>query len=306
MSETDSADLESTDSTDGFEQAFDAYANGEEPPAAKEDTETSSEGETASNQSDVLEDEEASAAQDETDTPSPEDLTERLKALEAENEKLRHAEASQRGRLGAYQRQINELQRKMQEAEKSASGSDDSDAEKRQAAADAAGVEDWEALKSEFPEVAKALDARLRSEAQQREADRQRQAQLEQQIAELQSAVEPMQQQAEAQQLAREEEALTQRHPDWREVVATPEFAEWLERQPERLRVLVQSTDAAEAAALVDLYKSQLPPAQTQQERNDKRQERLAAAQSIPRRGGVQKSGVPEDFEAAFDHYAER
>lgn len=305
MSETDSAELEGAASTDDFEQAFDAYASGEQPPEPEGDL--APEDESTSGQSDASDTDVPSTPEDE-DTPvsDSEDLTERLKALEAENEKLRHAEASQRGRLGAYQRQINELQRKMQETESRSSGRDDSDAEKRQAAADAAGVEDWEALQSEFPEVAKALDARLRSEAEQREADRQRQAQLEQRIAELQSAVEPIQQQAEAQQLKREEEALTERHPDWREVVAAPAFAEWLEHQPERLRSLVESTNAAEAAALVDLYKSQLPPEQNRDERTDKRQERLAAAQSIPRRGGGQKSGVPEDFEAAFEHYAER
>lgn len=286
-------------SEDDFETAFAQYAKGEkqEPETADpEVTEPDVEGEQPA--------EEGESA-DEEKPQDNDDVIERLKALEAENERLKHSEASQRGRLGAYQRQINALQSKLH-ADQNTSGNDaKSDDAKRQEAADAAGVKDWEALKEDFPEVAKALDARLESEKKQIEADRQRQAQLEQQIAELQSAVQPIQQQAQDQYLKTQVDALSARHPDWREVVSAPAFAEWLDQQPESLKRLAQSNDAAEAAALMDLYKSHNGTSGAADSNSaDKRQERLASAQSVPRRGSTPKQGVPDEFEAAFAHYA--
>jgi chromosome segregation ATPase len=273
-----------------FEAAFAEYA-GDEPKTPEEAPAEASEGEQ----------DEPEAATEEQ--PGDNDLAQRLAALEAENEKLKHSEASQRGRLGAYQRQINQLQSQLQQTQNTPGNDSKSDEQKRQEAADAAGVKDWEALKEDFPEVAKALDARLESEKRQIEQDRQRQAQLEQQIAELQSAVQPIQQQAQDQYLKTQVDALSARHPDWREVVSAPAFAEWLNQQPESLRRLTESNDAAEAAALMDLYKSQNGQA-VESDSADKRQERLASAQSVPRRGSTPKQGVPDEFEAAFAHYA--
>jgi len=278
---------------DDFEAAFAEYAKGEESenPLTPQPDEP-----------------EADEADGEAPAPAPgdEDLSTKLAALEAENQKLKHSEASQRGRLGAYQRQINELQSKLQTPQNTP-GKPSSEEQARQDAADAAGVKDWEALKSDFPEVANALDARLESEKRQIEADRQRQAQLERRIEELSTAVQPIQQQAQENYLRTQVDALSARHPDWQEVVAAPAFAEWLNQQPESLRSLTESNDAAEAAALMDLYKSQTGGALDSREGTpDKRQERLAAAQTVSRRGAAPKGGVPDEFEAAFDHYASK
>ena len=274
---------------DDFETAFAEYATGEAPaenPLANEN-------------------DEPEAEEEQTEQPGDEDLSAKLAALEAENQKLKHSEASQRGRLGAYQRQINQLQSKLEQP-KNTSGKESAEDQARQDAAEAAGVKDWQALQEDFPEVAKALDARLESEKRQIEADRQRQAQLEQRIEELQSAVQPIQQQAQDNYLRTQVDALSARHPDWQEVVAAPAFAEWLNQQPQSLRSLTESNDAAEAAALMDLYKGQTGQLDSREGTPDKRQERLASAQTVSRRGTAQKGGVPEDFEAAFDHYASK
>jgi len=277
-------------SEDEYETAFAEYATGEvsnDAPEADDAAET------------------PEAEQEPAEQPGEEDLAKRLAAIEAENQKLKHSEASQRGRLGAYQRQINQLQAQLQQTQAPAGQSNVSDDQKRQEAAEAAGSEDWESLKQDFPEVAKALEARLSAEAQRLEADRQRQAQLEQRLEQLQTAVEPIQEQAQSQYLKTQVSALEARHPDWQEVVAAPAFTEWLNQQPESLRRLTESNDAAEAAALMDLYKSQAG-GEAAASNPDRRQERLASAQSVPRRGGAPKAGAPEDFEAAFNHYAKK
>ena len=296
--------------SDDFETAFAEYAGGkaaeepadetptEEAPGANADEEA--QGHTIGREEDQQEPEPEPEPQD--------DVAKRLEALEAENQKLKHSEESQRGRLGAYQKQINALQRELETRQNTPQEppvEDDSD--RRQEAAEAAGVEDWEALKSDFPEVANALDARLEAESKRIEADRQRQAQLEQRLAELQNAVQPIQQQAHDQYLRGQMDALSARHPDWREVVSAPEFAEWLNQQPASLRKLTESDDAAEAAALMDLYKGQMGRAEPADGNStDRRQERLASAQSVPRRGAAPKGGAPDDFEAAFNHYAKK
>jgi len=283
--------------SDDFETAFAEYAGGEAAEAPADDPPTDEESPEPAETAPEGDDQNADGSTGE------DDVSARLKALEAENQKLKHSEASQRGRLGAYQRQINQLHSQLQQVQSTA-GESKSEDQKRQDAADAAGVKDWESLKEDFPEVANALDARLQTEAKQREEDRQRQAQLEQQIAQLQSAVQPIQQQAQDQYLKSQVDALSARHPDWQEVVAAPAFAEWLNQQPESLRRLTESNDAAEAAALMDLYKSQAKGAGGNSA--DKRQERLASAQTVSRRGTSPRGGAPDDFEAAFDHYAKK
>jgi len=283
--------------SDDFETAFAEYAGGEAAEAPADDPPTDEESPEPAETAPEGDDQNADGSTGE------DDVSARLKALEAENQKLKHSEASQRGRLGAYQRQINQLHSQLQQVQSTA-GESKSEDQKRQDAADAAGVKDWESLKEDFPEVANALDARLQAEAKQREADRQRQAQLEQQIEQLQSAVQPIQQQAQDQYLKSQVDALSARHPDWQEVVAAPAFAEWLDQQPESLRRLTESNDAAEAAALMDLYKSHAKGSGGNSA--DKRQERLASAQTVSRRGTSPRGGAPDDFEAAFDHYAKK
>lgn len=281
--------------TDDFDSAFDEFANKDsdeprepaEPPAP--DGESQDRGDSGG---DDLADKLA-----------------KLETLEQENQRLKHSEASQRGRLGAYQRQINELQRQMQERQQAAQqapqtpehGGQGSDEDtQRQDMAESMGMDDWDAFKEDFPDMAKAFEARLA-------ADRQERTQLEREVAELRSAVQPIQQQAQEQHLQAQEDALAARHPDWREVVAAPQFAEWLNQQPESLQRLTASDDAAEAAALLDMYQAQAgsqPGTDSRAATHDRRHQRLANAQGVSRRGAAPRSGAPDDFDAAFDHYA--
>lgn len=293
-----------TDADDDFDAAFAEFAGGER------DAEPDTSGDFEGGEEEGPEDE-APPGDGEEDhgAGGGGDLEARLKALEEENQRLKHSDSSQRGRLGAYQRQINELQRQMQsrqppgqaqQPDQHGGQSPGSDDQQKQAAAEAMGLEDWEALKEDWPDMARALEARL-------EADRQERARLEREVAELRSTVQPIQQQAQEEHLRAQEDALTARHPDWREVVAAPAFAEWLNQQPESLQSLASSEDAAEAAALLDMYRVQAgPPAQagSREGTPDKRQQRLAAAQTVGRRGAPRQGAVDDDFDAAFDHYA--
>jgi len=294
--ETDAVD----DNEQDFEAAFEEYAKGSTPADERDeyhadrDTPPAEDGEPQELSDNTDEDQESEA-----------DVSERLQQLEAENERLRHSDASQRGRLGAYQRQINELQRKAQELEaakqKSPDGEAQSDDQQRQDMAESMGMEDWETFKEDFPDMARAFEARLSK-------DQQRQAQLEQEIADLRSTVQPIQQQAHEQQLQTEYARLESRHTDWREVVNAPEFQEWLQSQNPSIQQLAGSDSADDASALLDFYKGATGAGagddNSRASQHDKRQSRLANAQTVSRRGAGQRSGAPDDFDAAFEHYA--
>lgn len=288
---------------DDFNSAFDEFAGGERDDKPRSTDADFDEGEQLPEE---VQGSESDSADDQDDADA---MTERERELQEQLERLRHSEASQRGRLGAYQRQINELQRQVQgrqQAARQAPQQDDtigegaSDDQQRQDMASAMGSDDWQTFAEDFPDMARALETRLH-------ADRQERAQLEQRLAEYEPALQSIQQQAHEQHLQVQEDALSARHPDWREVVAAPAFVEWLNQQPESLQRLTASDDAAEAAALLDLYRSHTGaagPAESRTGTPDRRQQRLAAAQSVGRRGAPRKAQVADDFDAAFDHYA--
>lgn len=279
-------DQEPQDTHDDFDAAFGEYA-GAEP-----DDDTGSA---------PAEDDHRDDGAESHDDEQP-DISERLSQLEQENQRLKHSEASQRGRLGAYQRQINDLTRQAQtrqQQEVQAGGREQHDDNRREAAAQEMGSEDWQAFKEDFPDMARAVEARL-------DTDRQQQAELQQQLQQLQSTVQPIQQQAYEQQVQAEYARLEDRHNDWQGVVQSRGFQQWLQQQNPAIQQLADSQSADDASALLDFYK-QLSPGGG--ERNtapaaDKRQSRLASAQTVSRRGAAQRSGTPDDFDAAFAHYA--
>jgi hypothetical protein len=161
------------------------------------------------------------------------------------------------------------------------------------------GVDDWKEFKEDFPDMARAFESRLK-------ADQHKQAQLQQEVAELRSTVQPMQEQAHQQQLQSEYARLEGRHSDWREVVNAPEFDSWLDTQNPGIQALKNSDSADDASALLDFYKATNATSDenSRAPKHDKRQARLANAQTVSRRGAATRGGAPEEFDAAFEHYA--
>jgi len=279
-------DAIASDDEQDFESAFEEYSKASTPADERDEYDRNAEPDDDAGEDD-----------------QPGDLSEKLKTLETENERLRHSDASQRGRLGAYQRQINEHQRKAKELESAKPVTQEDkpqdDDQQRQGMADSAGVDDWTEFKEDFPDMARAFESRLK-------ADQAKQAQLQQEVAELRSTVQPMQEQAHQQQLQSEYVRLDGRHTDWREVVNAPEFDTWLKTQNPTIQALAGSESADDASALLDFYKgtSGTGDENSRAPKHDKRQSRLANAQTVSRRGAATRSGAPEEFDAAFEHYA--
>lgn len=150
---------------------------------------------------------------------------------------------------------------------------------------------------------------------------------IEQQRSELtsvRSVVETMTEQQQAAVIATETRALEERHPDWRQIAQSPDFAGWLEVQPDNIQRLASSWDARETSVVLTLFKAeqvgdqgQSPPPSPTPAATDERKaeaEATGARRSLQLEGGRDvrsrpapaASGPPEDFDAAFAYYAEK
>lgn len=227
-------------------------------------------------------------------------------AAQEQIRKLEQAERSNRGRLSAFQRQINELREKAEQPPKPAA---QEAADQGKPAPDGAGKEadgflgseEWSSFQDEYPEVAGPLSKVIGS----------LQARLERQDKELTAIGSERRTAALREQAA----ALEEEHPDWQTVAADPGFADWLHGQPRHIQEAAyrnanEIVDAAEAADVVGRFKAFRSEKTGNQARQNtagngagpgnsrlagKRQRQLESAAASRTRGPGVVSGIPED-----------
>lgn len=183
------------------------------------------------------------------------------------------------GRVGAIQR---ELQLQRNAAEQAAKAVSEAPT-KQQMAEAAQDDEAWSELKDEFPEWAEALEKRT--------------GKLEKKFSEQIESLRQQQPQApDLSALRREydQKLLTVKHPTWRELVASPEYQEWLNKQPGDVRQkALESTDALECIEVLDQFTAVKSPVR---DVVDKRKERLANSVSAPSGGRPVRSKSIDDM----------
>ena len=278
--------------------------------AAAEDAAKPDDDEAGSAESGDKSPDEESSADELWATATPEQ-----QAAQAQIKKLEQSDRSSRGRLGAMQRQINELSRKPDTppAADDAAGDDKGEA-------DATGylaTENWKSFKEEYPEVAGPVGELLAG----------MQATIDRNDKELAAIGDDRRQHAVDEQQV----LLEQEHSDWHEVISADEgapFESWLNDQPRHIREAgrrnaKEIVDAAEAADLVSRFKAfrsdavdEEPPADEPKPEDgkgtgtarlsDKRQRQLATASSTRTGGlgaahGIPEDGDPQDIWNAFD-----
>jgi len=211
----------------------------------------------------------------------------------AEQERLRHSVHSNAGRVSALQRKINELESQLGRQISAAAAP--TEAPSAQEIKDAMQTpESWASFSEEYPEVAKAVDGRIAGE-----------------IARLEQALNPLREdvqrrhQIEAKQFEQSQYAAVERaHPQWRKTINTPEFSEWLQRQPVSIQTLVESDYADDAIALLDFFtgsRERGAPVQGRvSEIQAARQRRLEQSIETPSRRGAQRPLAEDDFSSAF------
>ena len=183
------------------------------------------------------------------------------------------------GRVGAIQRELQLQRNAAEQAAKTVSEAPT----KQQMAEAAQDDEAWSELKDEFPEWADALEKRT--------------GKLEKKFSEQIESLRQQQPQApDLSALRREydQKLLTIKHPSWQQLVASPEYNEWLNKQPQDVRQkALESTDALECIEVLDQFTAAKSPVK---DVVDKRKERLASSVSAPSGGRPVRSKSIDDM----------
>ena len=183
------------------------------------------------------------------------------------------------GRVGAIQRELQLQRNAAEQAAKTVSEAPT----KQQMAEAAQDDEAWSELKDEFPEWADALE--------------QRTGKLEKKFSEQIESLRQQQPQAPDLSAFRREydqKLLTVKHPSWKQLVASPEYNEWLNKQPQDVRQkALESTDALECIEVLDQFTAAKSPVK---DVVDKRKERLASSVSAPSGGRPVRSKSIDDM----------
>ena len=183
------------------------------------------------------------------------------------------------GRVGAIQRELQLQRNAAEQAAKTVSEAPT----KQQMAEAAQDDEAWSELKDEFPEWADALEKRT--------------GKLEKKFSEQIESLRQQQPQApDLSALRREydQKLLAVKHPSWKQVVTSPEYHEWLNKQPQDVRQkALESTDALECIEVLDQFTAAKSPVK---DVVDKRKERLASSVSAPSGGRPVRSKSIDDM----------
>lgn len=217
---------------------------------------------------------------------------------------LSHREASARGRISTLQRiqNLTDAQPKTPE-------------EKKRTALKAAQLfesDDFKRAAEEYPEVVAPLQGVIKALADEVEG--------------LGAVRETIEQRERAAAIAENERALEAVHPDWRDIgveyrdgKAVPgklnaKFVDWYQRQPDSAKRAIEANaaeviDPDEAAYWIGRFKSDVGIATqgtdaARSTTETKRDMQLRSSQSARSRGGGAPTGVPDDFESAFEHFA--
>lgn len=208
------------------------------------------------------------------------ELKQAYESLRAELEQTKQSDRSQRGRVSALQRQINELMAS-QAAPKNAAEDD--------------GYNDEELARivEEYPEVAKPITKKFDA--------------LETEIDRLKNELAYFAQKDQAETVNQELQQLSSVHPDWQDIAHSQDYAEWLSSQAPGVQALNESYHAADAITLLNLYKAAKPGGGNAQHEQsalsrpsnnklaEKRQRQLQSAAAAKTKGPGVKSGIPED-----------
>lgn len=255
-----------------YEAAFEEFANKKDgiTPEPKAETEAKAEEET----------EEEASVEEATEEDDP------LSLARQEIDQWKHKYNSDIGRVNAYQRQIQDLQKQLSEVKTT-------DNPKNSGVSD----EEWESLVNDYPDIAQAIESKTK----------QQESLYMQQLQQLQQQIAPLQQAQTQQMIDFERQKLTQSHPDWQDICQSEDFTAWLNQQPEEVQSYIGSTRADHNIYLLDAYKA-MTGSQSESPLSQKREKQLQQSKTVSNRSTVnQRDVVPDDdYEAAFEYYANK
>lgn len=293
-----------TDQVDDFEKHFAEFSGQHEASeSAVESKETAPEAVADTSKPNTLADEQpAPEAKKEESLAEPDKLTKLQNDYEALQRKFERATGS----ISGYERHLQAERAERAKLEQALAQA----MSKPQTQAQQDAKDDSIAyLQENFPELSNALERVIETKLKGLD---QRFAQVDTHIKE---AVAPIQQRFVEDQTAREFDTLGRAHPDWRSVVNTPEYANWLDGQPAVVQSLMDSPIASDAVWLLNQYKASKGTAQQQpastatEELASRRQKELSQAVGVQTRGSAPPTPAEDgngSYESSFDFFARR
>lgn len=274
-------------------EASDAAVNSE--PVAETTTESVPQEDVAQNAPSI-------ANPDDVWSSVPETARAAYQAAVQQKQALEHALRSAHGRAVRFQQEAESLRSKTKAAE-TVKPAAQTESRQNQGEVDP----DLDVLRKDYPDIARPVERVFKSLREENEALRTRLQKLDEKAAE--------------EELARQGQALIERHPDYIEVTDDPRFASWASKQPPYVIEALQRNgarivNADEAADIISRYKAfvgvgqqpQQPPRQVAQSQppalSAKRQQQLASAAAPQTRSAPKvSSGIPDDPEAAWNYF---
>lgn len=229
------------------------------------------------------------------------DLAKKLEEIQADNERLKQSDRSQRGRVAALTKKL-EAQRAAivppAAAKEEGEAADTSDAE-------------WNEFKTEFPEMAAIVDGRLKKVAK----DVSSVSDKVQRVSDTQNTM------VEAEIIAYKEtqfEELKRKHSDFEQIKESAEFAKFRTEAPPEIQAKIKSKHAEDAIAVLDSFKEssgwkgpRKTPGKSEVEKiNERRAATLRQSTGISSKpvghSARQDTGADDDFDAAFAESASK
>ena len=276
--------MDSTETVDDFDSAFEEFAE------VETSAELLPEEVVEEVVEEVLEEAPPEPEQDDIWAGADDTLKSEYDKLRDNNDKLSHQAKSNAGRIGALQRKLNEFQ-----ATSPAGGVQPSATEVAEAMKT---PEAWASFNEEYPDIHDAIESRLEMERSQNQETMNR-------------ALQPLRAAEEERHVSNQYAALEAAHTDWKDVVNSESFVDWLQEQPNAIQELSNSNDAFEASKLLDYYKLSQPleeiaTTSTVTSIQQKRAKQLEDSTGVKSKPGPGATGVipPDDFDTAFEMFA--
>ncbi len=192
--------------------------------------------------------------------------------------RLRHSEASQKGRVASLNRKWSEAQELLKQREQGQAAGDNTAAQDDKLAQ----------IAEDFPALAESLQALME----------QKDKQWEQKFNRYAEPLQAMEQQRHQQAVYEQGALVAEKHPDWAGIAGSDGFTDWVNGSPHRT-AMFNSDDAASTIELLDLYKAQngllTPPQSNQQSAlRQRRRSQLNDLASLPS-GGQSRLQMPDE-----------
>jgi hypothetical protein len=270
-----------------FDKAFDELAEGATPEQLDTEAEESvrlrdEQGRFAAEQKEA---EQESAALDNKEAQAePAELTD-LDKYKQDNTNWEHRYKSDLGRQNALQSKLAESERTIQELRAGSTAQKPADIPNEQ----------WEELKNDYPEIAAGIEARFGNLEKNHQAE----------IEALKGQISPIQQEAEAQYVKNQTDALIRDFPDYIQTINSPEFDKWVQAQPRTVQALMGSDEAVDASYLLNSFAQTQQTTQPESPLRTKRKQQLEDAETLSTRNSLKKPDDENDFDSAFNEFAE-